>query len=68
MREEIFINRERGAALNTHPLANGHGVVSHLSRLFRDNTILSANEPQNFISLIFLFFCSFTYKILNSYY
>ena len=64
MREDIFINMERETALNTHPLANGHCVVSHLSRLFRDNTILfvkgsdrPANEQHDFISLIFLFFC-----------
>jgi len=55
--DEIFANRERETALNTHtldfgvsPLVNGsnanrHGVVSHLSRLFRDNTILSVKTP-----------------------
>ena len=56
MREDIFINMERETALNTHPLANGHCVVSHLSRLFRDNTILPANEQIDFITLAFSFF------------
>ncbi|HAB54253.1 MAG TPA: hypothetical protein DCE80_19085 [Ignavibacteriales bacterium] len=56
MREDIFINTERETALNTHRLQS---VVSH-------NTILSANEPLDFITLIVLFFCSFTDKILNS--
>ena len=71
MREDIFINMERETALNTYRL---HCVVSHLSRLFRDNIILSvkgsngsANEQHDFISLIFLFFCSFTDKIFNIY-
>ena len=50
-----------------NPLANGRSVVSHLSRLFRDNTILPANEQLDFTTLVFLFFCSFTYKILKSY-
>jgi hypothetical protein len=70
MREAIFINKERETALNTYRL---HCVVSHLSRLFRDNTIFSvkgsdrsANEPQDFTSIIFLFFCSFTDKIFKS--
>jgi len=34
-------------------------VVSH-------NTILSANEQIDFVTLFVLFFCSFTDKILNS--
>jgi len=51
-------------ALNTHRL---HGVVSHLSHKLRDNIILSANEQLEFSTLIILFFCSFTDKILNSY-
>ena len=49
--------------LKTHRLQR---MVSHLSRL-RDNNILSANEQIDFIMLVFLFFCSFTDKILNSY-
>jgi len=57
MREDIFINKGRETALNTHRL---QCVVSH-------NTILSANEQIDFVTLIFLFFCSFTDKILNSY-
>lgn len=56
MREDIFINTERETALNTHRLQS---VVSH-------NTILSANEQIDFTTLIILFFCSFTDKILNS--
>jgi len=56
MREYIFINMKKETALNTHPLANGHCVVSHLSRLFRDNTILPANEQIDFITLAFSFF------------
>jgi len=79
--DEIFANRERETALNTHtldfgvsPLVNGsnanrHGVVSHLSRLFRDNTILSvktpdrsANEQLDFTTLIFLFFAHLQIK------
>jgi len=56
MREDIFINTERETALNTHRLQR---VVSH-------NTILSANEQIDFVTLIFLFFCSFTDRILNS--
>ncbi len=56
MREDIFINRERETALNTHRLQS---VVSH-------NIILSANEQIDFTKYIFLFFCSFTDKILNS--
>jgi len=62
MRDDIFINKGRETALNTHRLQR---VVSH-------NTILSrkldrsANEQIDFVTLIFLFFCSFTDKILNS--
>ena len=56
MREDIFINTERETALNTHRLQS---VVSH-------NTILSANEQIDFTMFVFLFFCSFTDKILNS--
>ena len=62
MREDIFINMERETALNTDRLKC---VVSHLSLLFRDNTILPANEQLDFITFVFLFFCSFTKKILN---
>ncbi len=65
MREDIFINMGRETALN-NPLANGQNVVLHLSRLFRDNTILPANERIDFTKFIILFFCSFTDKILNS--
>jgi len=43
-------------------LANGHGEVSNLSQLFRDNTILFANEPQDFTTLIFLFFAHLQIK------
>jgi hypothetical protein len=52
----MFTDEERETELNTHRL---HRVVSH-------NTILSANEPLDFTSISFLFFCSFTDKILNS--
>jgi integrase len=52
----ILTDKERETALNTHRLQS---VVSH-------NTILSANEQMGFITLILLFFCSFTDKILNS--
>lgn len=55
-RESIFADNERETVLSTHRL---QGVVSH-------NTILSANELLEFTTLINLFFCSFTDKILNS--
>jgi hypothetical protein len=57
-----FNTQIREIALNTHRLKH---VVSY-------NTILlpaadkSANEQLDLITLIFLFFCSFTDKILNS--
>jgi len=56
MSEVIFVDMGRKIGLNTHSL---QGVVSH-------NTILSANEQLDCNTLIFLFFCSFTDKILNS--
>jgi hypothetical protein len=65
MREDVFINRERGTALN-NPLAKGQYVVSHLSRLFWGNTILPANEQLDFSTFFFLFFCLVTDKILKS--
>jgi len=54
--------RESEAALNTH----------RLQRLVSHNTILSrkldrsANEQIDFTTFLFLFFCSFTDKILKS--
>jgi len=54
--DAIFTDKERETTLNTHSLP---GVVSH-------NIILSANEQLEFSTLIILFFCSFTDKILNS--
>jgi len=48
--------RERETALNTHRLQR---VVSH-------NTILSANELIDFVSIIVLFFCSLTDKTMKS--
>jgi len=47
-----------------NPLANGRSVVSHLSRLFRDNTILPANEQLDFITLAFSFFAHIKIKYL----
>jgi len=49
--------RERETALNTQ----------RLQRVVSLNTILSANEQIDFITFVFLFFCSFTDKILKSY-
>ncbi len=40
-------------------------LVKTKMRVF-NNTILSANEPLDFTMFVFLFFCSFTDKILNS--
>jgi hypothetical protein len=57
MSEVIFVDTEIETVLNTHSL---HGAVSH-------NIILPANEQLRFSTLIILFFCSLTDKILNSY-
>ena len=56
MSDAIFADMESGTAFYTYRLP---GVVSH-------NTILSANEQQDFSSFFILFFFSFTDKILNS--
>jgi hypothetical protein len=53
----MLADKERETSLNTHRL---QCMVSH-------NTILSANEYLEFSTLIILFFCSFTDKILNCY-
>jgi len=55
--------RERETALYTHRIQR---VVSHNTILFR-KLDKSANEQIDIITLIVLFFCSFTDKILHGY-
>ncbi|MBX2977593.1 MAG: hypothetical protein KF721_15815, partial [Ignavibacteriaceae bacterium] len=42
-------------------------AVKRIQCMVSHNTILSAKELLDFTSISFLFFCSFTDKILNSY-
>jgi hypothetical protein len=68
LKKNMIIDNKSKTALNTHRL---HRVVSH-NTILPVTTDRSANEPLDFTSISFLFFCSFTDlsaaedKILNS--